>query len=151
MPHTTESSALSSLLRVCGALLFAQALLHASSATAEIFKCVAKDGSGAPLFQNFPCSIDSLGLSSNPSAAQPAASGGSEKSKAQPTAAPAMTANASEPRVGMSGDEVRALLGDPETVEEDEPGNGGRISTWRYAGGRTLQLDQKQRVFSIQE
>ena len=150
MQHTTVRSALRQRVRAFAALLALQALLFAPCAAADIYKCVAKDGSGAPLFQNFPCSIDSLGLPSNPSAAQPAAAG-SQNPTTQSTATPAIAVKASEPHVGMSGDEVRALLGDPETIEEDEPAHGGRISTWRYAGGRTLQLDQKQRVFSIQE
>jgi hypothetical protein len=125
--------------------------LYAPDLAAEIFKCVAKDGSGNPLFQNFPCSIDSLGLPSNPSGAKPASAAGTEKPNTQPTAAPATKTKAIEPQIGMSGEEVRAILGEPETIEEDEPGSGGRISTWRDAGGRALQLDRKQRVFAIQE
>jgi hypothetical protein len=138
-------------MRVFAALLVVHALLYAPYAAAEIFKCVAKDGSGAPLFQNFPCSIDSLGLPSNPSAANSTPGAGAQLPKTQPTAAPPPAGDAREPQIGMTGAEVRELLGDPETIEEDEPGQGGRISTWRYAGGRTLQLDHKQRVFAIQE
>src|SRR5262249_15041412 len=41
------------------------ALLATPVVAGEIFKCVAKDGS--PLYQNYPCYIDSLGsLPSNP-------------------------------------------------------------------------------------
>jgi hypothetical protein len=136
-------------LRFVAALLVVQALLFVPCASAEIFKCVAKDGSGAPLYQNFPCSLDSLGLPSNPSAANATPTPGTAKPATEQTAAPAKTAGATKPQIGMSADDVRALLGDPETIEEDEP-NSGRISTWHYADGRTLQFDHKQRVFEIQ-
>ena len=46
------------------ALVVLSAFLGAPAGAAEIFKCVAKDGS--PLYQNFPCNIDSLGLPSTP-------------------------------------------------------------------------------------
>jgi len=149
MPYTSARRARRQCVSVLVGLFPVLTVLFAPSAAAEIFKCVAKDGSGAPLLQNFPCSIDSLGLPSNPSAAKPAPAAETAKPITQPTAAPAQTADALEPRIGMSGDEVRALLGDPESVEEDEPVS-GRVSTWHYADGRTLQLDHKQRVFAIQ-
>jgi hypothetical protein len=41
------------------ALAFLAASCVSLSASAEIFKCVAKDGS--PLYQNFPCQFDSIG------------------------------------------------------------------------------------------
>ena len=151
MPHTTVRSALRQRVRAFAALRALQALLFAPCAAADIYKCVAKYGSGAPLFQNFPCSIDSLGLPSTPSVSKPTPAAGAEKPNAQPTATHAKPAGAVEPQIGMSGEEVRALLGDPESVDEDEPGSGGRISTWHYTGGRTLQLDHKQRVFAIQQ
>ena len=132
------------------ALLGVQALLFAPYVSAEIFKCVAKDGSGIPLFQNFPCSLDSLGLPSNPSAAQPTPAGAGQ-SKPESTAAPAAKTNATELQIGISREEVRALLGDPQTVEEDEPGEGGRTSIWRYADGRSVQFDDKRRVREIQQ
>ena len=150
MPHTKVCSAFRQP-RVFVALLVVQTLLCAPYASAEIFKCVAKDGSDAPLLQNFPCSIDSLGLPSTPSVSKPTPAAGAEKPNAQPTATHAKPAGAVEPQIGMSGEEVRALLGDPDSVDEDEPGSGGRISTWHYTGGRTLQLDHKQRVFAIQQ
>ena len=119
----------------------------ATVAAADIYKCVAKGG--APLYQNFPCSIDSLGLPSSRTAPQPSAIADAQKPKVQPAVALTTPSKATEPRVGMTGDEVRSLLGDPENVEEDEPSS-GRISIWRYAHGMTLQLDHKQRVVSIQ-
>jgi len=52
-------------------------------------------------------------------------------------------------RIGMTSDEVRALLGEPEEMVDDEPAEGGRISIWRYADGRTVQLDHKHRVMEV--
>ena len=139
--------------RALVALVVFSAFLAAPPAVAEVFKCVAKDGS--PLYQNFPCHIDSLGLPSNPPAAKaPSANGASvqEKSRDGPVsvASTARATYASDPRIGMTADEVRALLGEPENVEEDEPGSGGRVSTWRYTDGRTVQFNHKQRVSSVQ-
>jgi len=128
------------------ALIGMVAALSSPLAAAEIYKCVAKDG--APLYQNFPCAIDSLGLPSNTVASQRHSTADALKTKAQPTVA-IKTAKATVPRVGMTGDEIRSLLGDPLSVEEDEPSS-GRISMWRYAHGMTLQLDHKQRVVSVQ-
>ena len=116
------------------ALIFITALCSASACSAEIFKCATKDGT--PLYQNFPCQFDSMGwLPSSPQTA--------------PTTASA-TANASGPRIGMTADEIRALLGEPVDVTEDEPASGGRVSFWRYADGTTLQFDHKQRVLAVQ-
>jgi hypothetical protein len=127
-------------------VLFGLAFLATSSVASEIFKCVAKDGT--PLYQNFPCDIDSLGsLPSDPLKVPPvpAAAG-----QGQPKTAPVNVTLSGEPRVGMTSDQVRALLGEPQEMIEDEPATGGRISTWRYADGRSVQFDHKHRVLSVQ-
>ena len=136
-------------------------LLIASPVAAEIFKCATKDG--MPRYQNFPCNIDSLGLPSNPSVASsppnpsvastPSIPGArQEKPKPAPVNAPStgQRANAGEPAVGMTDDEVRMLLGEPEDVVEDEPRTGDRVSNWRYADGRIVQFDSKHRVLGVQ-
>ena len=56
-----------------------------------------------------------------------------------------------ELRIGMTADEVRALLGEPEEMVDDEPADGGRISIWRYAVGRSVQFDHKHHVLEIQQ
>ena len=123
-------------------------------ASAEIFKCVAKDGS--PLYQNFPCQFDSIGwVPSNLDAAKTTAKPGDasqskSKSASVTVASTIKKANAKEPQVGMTADEVTALLGEPEDVSEDEPANGGRVSMWRYADGRIVQFDHKHRVLGVQ-
>lgn len=134
-------------------LLVVFAFLTAPAIASEIVKCVAKDGS--PLYQNFPCNIDSLGsLPSKPSVAKtPSMPGaaGQEKSKSESikVTSTVKSPSTSEPRVGMSADEVRTLLGEPEEMVEDEPAS-GRVSIWRYADGRLVQFDNKHRVLAVQ-
>src|SRR5262249_19621068 len=135
-------------------------MLIASQASAgEIFKCVAKDG--GPLYQNFPCNIDSLGwLPWDPLVAKtpsmPGASAADKSAAAPPKAAPVNMASTvkptyAEPRIGMTKEEVRALLGEPEEMIDDEPAEGGRVSLWRYADGRSVQFDHKHHVTEIQQ
>ena len=145
------------------ALILAPPFCAAPLASAEIFKCVAKDGTA--LYQNFSCDMDSLGsLPSNPPIAKtasnasvaktPSTSGaaGQEKSKTPPiNAAPTVKSTSTgEPQIGMSSDEVRVLLGEPEEMVEDEPASGGRVSNWRYADGRIVQFDHKHHVLGVQ-
>ena len=136
------------------ALILVTAFWSAPPASAEIFKCVAKDATA--LYQNFPCEFDSIGwVPLNPQAAKttlmsPAAS------QAKPKAAPVNVASivkstyTAELRIGMSSDEVRALLGEPEEMVNDEPAEGGPVSIWRYADGRSVQFDNKHHVLEVQ-
>jgi len=124
-------------------LLILTAVFAAPVVGGEIFKCVSKDGT--PLYQNFTCNIDSLGFApSDPTAVK------SAQDKTKATSVAAVSAKAGEVRVGMSVDEVRTLLGEPEEMIEDEPGVGGRVMNWRYADGRTVQFDHKHRVLGVQ-
>ena len=144
--------------RAVVALIF-PAFCAAPATSAEIFKCVAKDGTA--LYQNFPCEFDSIGwVPSNPQ--------GGSASQAKPKAAPvnvASTVNVASPvnvasivkstytgelRIGMSSDEVRALLGEPEEMVDDEPAEGGRVSLWRYADGRSVKFDHQYHVLEVQ-
>jgi len=135
------------------ALIVVPAFCAAPAISAEIFKCVAKDGS--PLYQNFPCQFDSIGwVPSNLGAAKTTAKpGDASQSKSAPinVASIAKLANSSELRIGMTEDEVRALLGEPEEMVDDEPAEGGRVSNWRYADGRSVQFDHKHHVLEIQQ
>lgn len=142
------------------ALILVPAFCAAPPASAEIFKCVTKDATA--LYQNFPCEFDSIGwVSLNPQAAKttsmPAAA-----SQAKPKATPGNVASpvnvasivkstyTGELRVGMTADEVRTLLGEPEEMVDDEPAEGGRVSIWRYADGRSVQFDHKHYVLGVQ-
>jgi hypothetical protein len=126
-------------------LILVTASCVAPAASGEIFKCATKDGT--PLYQNFPCQFDSIGwLPPSPQTTQ-ATQGTQATRTTQPTA---KSANPSEPRIGMTAEEVKALLGEPEETVEDEPGKGSRVSIWRYADGRSVQFDNKQRVLGVQ-
>jgi hypothetical protein len=122
------------------------ALLASPVFASEIFKCVAKDGS--PLFQNFPCDIDSIGsVASNGTAAKAAAQPDTSKTE---RLKPSSSNTTGGLPVGMSSDEVKSLLGAPEEMVTDEPATGGRITTWRYADGRLLQFDHGHRLLGVQ-
>ena len=128
-------------------------LLAAPSASAEIFKCA--DQNGVDRYQNFPCSIDSIGSlpSGPPSANTTSPPGGARQAK--PTAMPiavastGRTATASEPRIGMTEDEVKAIWGEPDEIIQDEPRD-GRIEIWNYSDGRFVQFSNKHRVLVVQ-
>src|ERR1700682_4291041 len=124
------------------ALILVTAFCAAPTASAEIFKCVAKDATA--LYQNFPCEFVSIGwVALNPQAAKstlisPAASQAKPKAAPVNVASPATVASivkstySGELRIGMSSDEVRALMGEPEEMVADEPAEGGPVSMWRY-------------------
>jgi hypothetical protein len=132
------------------ALILVPAFCVSPSVSAEIFKCVAKDGS--PLYQNFPCQFDSIGWKPSNADGAKTTSASTNASQAKPKSASVnvASANTSEPRVGMTTEEVRALLGEPEEMVEDEPASGGRVSNWRYADGRIVQFDHKHQVLGVQ-
>jgi hypothetical protein len=135
------------------ALTLVPAFCAAPLASAEIFKCMEKNG--MERYQNFPCSIDSIGSlpSSPPSAASTSPSGGT--SQTMPTMVPVVllalvrAADASEPRIGMTEDEVGAIWGEPDEVIQDEPKE-GRIEIWRYGDSRSVQFSNKHRVVAVQ-
>jgi len=145
------------------ALIVVPAFCAAPAISAEIFKCVAKDGS--PLYQNFPCQFESIGwvpsdfdkakidAAKTDAAKTTVKPGDASQSKSAPinVASIAKLANASELRIGMTEDEVRALLGEPEEMVDDEPAEGGRVSIWRYADGRSVQFDHKHHVLEIKQ
>ena len=124
MKHRSVSAS----IRIAIACVLASGASTAPPAAAEIFKCLER--SGVERYQNFPCSIDSLGsLPAPPSTARPA--------------------NTGEPAVGMTQADVRALWGEPEETDQDEIKK-GRIEIWRYADGRSVHFDRKHRVLEVQ-
>jgi hypothetical protein len=123
-------------------------LLVAPLASAQIFKCVAKDGTD--LYQNFPCGIDSIGSMSTSAPGEKTGSAQSDPKHAKPDASlPASAAALTEPRVGMSREEVKAVWGDPEEIVQDEPANGG-VDIWRYADSRSVRFSKRHRVLAVQ-
>ena len=122
----------------------ASVLVVASQAQAEIFKCAGKDG--LVVYQNFRCELDSLG--SLPSAPTKAPT----ELKPAPPAAAVLASNVdrpTEPRVGMSAEEVRAIWGEPTDTFNEEPGDGGRSETWAYGSNRSVRFDHKSRVIAV--
>jgi hypothetical protein len=136
--------------RLSVALIIASVFSAAPASSAQIFKCVAKDGTA--LYQNFPCNIDSIGSvpSSLPATKPTDASTTKSNTALVKVTSAAQSGGANEPRIGMTSDEVKVLWGEPEEMVDDEPAEGGRVSNWRYADGRTVQFDHKHRVLSVQ-
>ena len=127
------------LKSVC--VLFA-VLLVAPLASAEVFKCVGKYGEA--LYQNFPCQFVSMG-------GMPMDAPGPKKSPTDVSGAKKSPAASAEPRAGMTGDEVRAIWGEPTEIIQEEPGEGSRFEVWSYGASRSVRFDRKRRVSSIQQ
>ena len=117
-------------------------LFVARLASAEIFKCVGKNGED--LYQNFPCQFVSMGgtpIDAPSPKKSPADVLGSKKSPAVPA----------EPRIGMTTDEVRAIWGEPTDTVQEEPGDGGRFEVWSYGASRSVRFDRRKRVSAIKQ
>ena len=90
---------------------------------------VCKGSNGAIVYRDFPCQPDS-----------------ESTTVVGPTnadlkgAKPAPLAREQELRAGMSKSEVRAILGSPSEITQEE-GVDGRIDTWSYGNSRTVQFD----------
>jgi len=137
------------LKSVC--VLFA-VLLVAPLASAEVFKCVGKYGEA--LYQNFPCQFVSMGGTAMDAPGPkelPADVPGSKKSPTDVSGAKKSPAASAEPRAGMTGDEVRAIWGEPTEIIQEEPGDGSRFEVWSYGASRSVRFDRKRRVSSIQQ
>ena len=129
------------LVWVVASLFFA-----AAPTSAEIFKCAGKDG--VVVYQNFPCEIDSLGsLPTSPTLATVVgAPNGSAQAKTTP-GKPQPT----EPPIGMTAEEVRAIWGEPTDTFNEEPGDGGRAEVWAYGSDRSVRFDHRSRVTAVQK
>jgi hypothetical protein len=133
--------------------------LPAVAAQAEIYACPGQRG--MTIYQNFPCQFTSLGsmpatVPESKFLSPAAAAVGSRAAPARdaPTngargvpAIQSTAAGAGELRRGMSEGEVRKAWGEPEEIVQDEPPS-GRVETWRYKDGRSVQLDHAHRVLS---
>jgi len=121
-------------------------LFVASLASAEVFKCLGKNGEA--LYQNFPCQFESV--SGMPMDLQdpkkPAEK--SPKDAPAPKKSPAAPA---EPRIGMTTEEVRAIWGEPTDTRWEEPGDGDLSEVWSYGASRSVRFDRKRRVAAIQQ
>src|SRR5258708_6610842 len=127
-------------------------LFVAPLAYAEVFKCVGKYGED--LYQNFPCQFMSMGgtaMDAPGPKESPAEVPGSKKSPANVSGAKKSPAASAEPRAGMTGDEVRAIWGEPTEIIQEEPGEGSRFEVWSYDASRSVRFDRKRRVSSVQK
>lgn len=127
-------------------------LLVAPLASAEIFKCVAKDGTD--LYQNFPCQFDSIGWKPTNTQSPKPSSATSDSSQAQPQAISITTAGKTptqpgEPRIGMTAEEVKTLWGEAANSYYDELVD-GRVEIWSYGPSRSVTFDINGRVSAIQ-
>jgi len=127
-------------------------LFGASLASAEVFKCVGKNGEA--LYQNFPCQFESMGgmptdvpdpKKSPTDVASPKKSTIDVPGPKKSPAAPA------EPRIGMTTEEVRAIWGEPTDTHWEEPGDGDLSELWSYGASRSVRFDRKRRVAAIQQ
>jgi hypothetical protein len=127
-------------------------LFGASLASAEVFKCVGRNGEA--LYQNFPCQFESMGgmptdvpdpKKSPTDVASPKKSTIDVPGPKKSPAAPA------EPRIGMTTEEVRAIWGEPTDTHWEEPGDGDLSEVWSYGASRSVRFDRKRRVAAIQQ
>ena len=130
-------------------------LCAASAQGDTIYTCAGRNG--AAVLQNMPCDSDSgisvqMDAPSNDAAipdrqqAQNAVSGVS--GTATDTAGPGSDERAnlpSEPEVGMTQQQVRAVLGLPTAITQEEASAGLEI-TWIYGDSRVLQFDASGRL-----
>jgi Domain of unknown function (DUF4124) len=125
-------------------------LFVASLASAEVFKCVGKNGED--LYQNFPCHFESISGGTPTNAPGEKDAQGPKKSPTD-VAAPrkSSTAAPAEPRIGMTTDEVRAIWGEPTDTVQEEPGDGPRFEVWSYGASRSVRFDRKGRASAIQK
>lgn len=70
-----------------------------------------------------------------------------DEPRAEAPPAPVATGSRGEPRVGMTTNEVRAVLGAPTEITQEEVVD-GRVQTWSY-GSRSLQFDPSGRLSAM--
>lgn len=134
------------------ALLFASPLV-----TAEIYKCSRDNGN--TVYQNFPCSIDSIGSEATatappeqpaPVVATPAPIPTRSKAKQVADAAPSAIGR-TEPRIGMTKNQVKASTwGEPIDMVKEEVVEGW-TETWHYDynNKRTVVFGTNKRVSEV--
>ena len=138
------------------ASIFLGVMLVASQASAEIFKCAAKNG--LDLYQNFPCQFDSMGwvpTDTQGAKARPLAVG-SNQSETKTVAGEVALVDKSispqtQPQLGMTAGDVRAIWGEPIETIREEPGQGSPYEVWSYSNSRSVRFSHKGRVLAIQQ
>jgi hypothetical protein len=134
---------------VCATFL----VMAATTAHAEIYVCTGKNG--MTVYQNFTCDVDSIGTAPTDTpkpllAPPPSAIRTGLKSVAEHPASKAVTRDlSSEPRIGMSTDEVKMRWGEPASTYQDELVD-GRVEIWSYPGSRAVHFDPGGRVVLVE-
>jgi hypothetical protein len=123
-------------------------LFIAPLASADVFKCVGKNGEA--LYQNFPCQFESMSGAPTDAPSQKDAQG-PKKSATDVVGPKKSPAAPAEPRIGMTTEEVRAIWGEPTSTVQEEPGDGGRFEVWSYDASRSVRFDRKGRVSAVQQ
>ena len=120
-------------------------LFGAPLASAEIFKCVGKDG--LDLYQNFPCQFKSMGwapMNIGVSTAQLAPMPSRQpNTNTRAYADPVAGRSASSPsrvRLGMTKQDVRAMWGEPTDSHLEELDEGERAQVWSYGNARSVRF-----------
>lgn len=139
------------LISVCVSLLAVPAV----AAHAEIYACTGK--TGMTVYQNFTCDVDSIGTTATgaphnavPVPSSPNAIRAVLKPLSRQGAAPQSTHDGStEPRIGMSTSDVKAIWGEPASSYQDELVD-GRVEIWSYGGSRAVRFDPRGRVVLVE-
>lgn len=134
------------------------ALIFSPLACAEIYKCAGMGG--LDLYQNFPCTIESLGWMPKDPTSQNAQLAPSNANPERTKAASPEVVQTGKPfsldvvpRLGMTTEEVRRIWGEPTgdaihalvPIWRTEIAD-GPIEIWTYGTTRSAQFDQNGRV-----
>ena len=134
-------------------LLWFLVALPAAAAQGESYACPGSKG--MTVYQNFACSLDSLGsVPANSKVGKvPSPPGKAAQEYATAVAlssgTPSKGSGVGEPRPGISADDVRKAWGEPEEIVQDEPPS-GRVEIWRYKNGRSVQINRRHRVVAVE-
>src|SRR5262245_62295925 len=120
-------------------------LFVASLASAEVFKCLGKNGEA--LYQNFPCQFESV--SGMPMDVQDQKKSVEKSPEDAPVPKKSPTVP-TEPRVGMTTDEVRATRAEPTEIVQEETGDGDRFQASSYGASRAGPRERKSAVHAKQ-
>ena len=111
-------------------------LFGASLASAEVFKCVGKNGEA--LYQNFPCQFESMGgmPTDVPDPKKSPTDVAAKKINHDVPGPKKSPAAPAEPRIGMTSEEVRAIWGEPTDTIRRSPATAAASRS-----GRMVPLD----------
>jgi hypothetical protein len=89
---------------------------------------VCKAGDGSVVYRDFPCPPETESTTFG------------DPKKSDPKSKKPVVVADRELQAGMSKSQVRAILGSPTAITQDE-GVDGRVDTWSYGASQTVQFD----------